>query len=46
MTIFQDPIKAENWLRTCEADKLRMDWRRYEEENEEPTEEEEDGNNQ
>ena len=30
MSIFDDPIMAENWLRTCEADKLRKDTERRE----------------
>ena len=44
MTIFDNPLDAENWLGKCEADKLRKDWERYEEENEEPTEEEDENN--
>ena len=30
MSIFDNPILAANWLRTCEADKLRKDTARYE----------------
>ena len=30
MSIFDDPIMAANWLRTCEADKLRKDTERWE----------------
>ena len=39
MSIFDNPLEAANWLRRCEADKLRADTARYERQHPEEDEE-------